>query len=81
LIPQALGLPILVRDVPGGALVTMPRANGLDDVPAAHRTWDVNSLPQAQISPGSPAECLGSAGRYKTICKLVVDVSDQRAIV
>lgn len=73
---QALRLPILVRDVFGSPLVTMPPAQALDDVPAAHCTWDVNSLPQSKISPGSAAECLGIAGRQKPIRKFAVDVSD-----
>jgi hypothetical protein len=59
----------------------MPRAQDLDDVPAAHSTWDVNSLPQSQISPGSAAECLGSRGLNESVGKLLVNMGDERAIV
>jgi hypothetical protein len=40
---EALGLSILVRDVPGGPLVTMPPAEEFDNVPAPFRAWNADS--------------------------------------
>jgi hypothetical protein len=74
-------LSILMRDVPGSPLVAMPAAEELDYVPAPFRARNADSVPQAQISARSVAESLGGAGDHNSICKFLVNVGNQRAIV